>query len=50
MRVLEFKTTPEYPLPRFWNKIEEIIGESPYEMPDIFGYFLGTFQPDGTCK
>ena len=47
MRGLEFKTTPEFPLPRFLVDLQQAIGQMVFEAPSIFSFFLPEHQPTG---
>ena len=50
MRSLEFKTTLEYPIPRFSVDLQQELGQMPYAAPSIFSFFSPEHQPSGVIS
>ena len=47
MRNLELKSTPEFPFPLLWRRLQKTIGQMAYEAPSVFSFYLPKFQPRG---
>ena len=48
MKSLEFKLKSLSSFVKFTSNLHELIGQAPYELPDVFSFFLPEYSPKGT--